>query len=121
MRARTLIGSANRRRSNLDGASTGPALRDGDRLVLILHVHDGVAAHRLLRLHERTVADHGQVLLADATEAYSLRPAPEAVAFDDPSRPGVLCEPLADIGDSGVPLALRKRHPLDFDREEGEH
>src|SRR5438105_1400058 len=116
-RDRELVGDG----PHLDDAACGPAIRDGDGLFLILDLDDRVAAHRLLRLHERTVADHRQVFLADTTEADGLGSAPESVALDDLSRAGVFREPLADVGDPSLPLALGQRHPLVLDRVEGEH
>src|SRR5437762_3990808 len=72
-----------RDRADLHEPSRGPALGDGDGLLLVLHFDDGVAADGLLRLGERPVADHRQVLLPHAAEAHRLRPPAQPPPFDD--------------------------------------
>ena len=64
---------------------------------------------------------HRQVLLAHAAQSDAFRAATEAFAFDDLARVRVLGEPLTDLGDAGIPLGFRKRHPLILGGVKGEH
>src|SRR2546425_3718782 len=106
---------------SLHDAAGRPRLRERDRLVLARGVDDRVASDGLLRLHERAVGHHRQVLLAHTAETHGLGPSAEAPTFDDLAGPALFGEPHPDVADARLAFGRRQRPPLALGRVERQH